>query len=81
MTTEELLAISPDKLATYTDEELYTLIAPLIPPSRLVYAKADELASTANSVLLPNGRRVTATQIQKENEHLLRQLKRMTGAT
>lgn len=77
MTAEELALIKPATLAQMSDEELAKELDPLIPAARLVYARADELASTANTVLLPSGKRVTASQIKKDNELMLQQLKRL----
>jgi len=77
MTAEELALIKPADIARMSDEELARELAPLIPQARLAYARADELASAANTVLLPSGKRVTAGQLKKDNELMLQQLRRL----
>jgi len=72
MTAEELLDEPIVKLMKMSDEELTAYVAELIPAARAEYAGK---VATSNTLLLPNGKRMTMKQAQKDNAAMLQILR------
>ena len=72
MTAEQLLDHNVVELMKMSDDELTKYVAELIPQARAEYAGR---VHTSDTLLLPNGKRMSMKQAKKDNETMLNILK------